>query len=1029
MKKILTILLLLVGFTHWSSAQTTPAPPCQLSVNPDTSISIFCGDSLELEAVGLAGSPVLSTNFNGNQIGAGWSTTATLQFNNPCGPSLDGTASAWFGNVPFPRTLATNPFDLSCGGQLCFDLDFAADDPCGCSDCEDPDLPDEGVWLIASHDGGTTWDDTLFYFQPTANKTGPYYSWATYCFTFPADPADTTVSFQWSQPQASSTLNDHWGIDNVEILQGNCSYYYDWVHVPGSNDSNVTVVAPHSDQTYTVYFTDATDTCTQVVDVLVTELTATATAVPDSVGCFDCTTLDIAPANMGPQGVEEDFDPSTNPVMWDHITGGAIGAGCTSYYQNSMFFNGTGTREAVTAPVNTQSCTVISFCLYMGNQFSAAGCGNASPGENIQFQYKPAGGVWTTISIYNESIWDSSPSWKCYNVTLPTGAQQNNVQFRWIQPQFTACATCDNWSLDQISMTCAPPTFTYDWQPAAQMNDNTLENPSACMADTAQNFIGTLTSTLTGCSASDTVRVYITNCGCEIMDFTAEIDTCIGDGTFNVSGTTLFLDNPGTGDLIFQATNGSGIYSDIVQGPFTEDSTYTYMITGIPSDGTPLEVMVFFADEDTCSDTLYFNSPLAPLYLGGTGSGVYCEGDPVTDITFDVSGMGPYEVHYTLDGTPMVATSNTTDFNLGNLEGEYILDTLFDATCYYVIEDTFEIVINPLPNVFAGTDQLICENDNVTLTGQGAQTYAWDNNIQDGVAFNPPVGVEMYTVTGTDANGCVNTDSVEVTVEGLPDVQFSADVVNGCMPLTVTFSNNTPGNVATCEWFINGETISNTGQDVTYIFENAGTYDIELTVTSTNGCSNTLLETAMITVYPLPNAEFDASTFLIDNIESTVEFYNQSTGATSYYWSFGDGTDSITDVNPIHEFDGITSASFNVQLTAVTQYGCIDQIIHPVILSGQTIYYIPNSFTPNGDPFNNTFQPVFTSGFDPYDYQMVIYNRWGEQIFISNDATVGWDGTYDGRIVPDGIYSWRIEYKALGNDERTVITGNITVIK
>lgn len=272
-------------------------------------------------------------------------------------------------------------------------------------------------------------------------------------------------------------------------------------------------------------------------------------------------------------------------------------------------------------------------------------------------------------------------------------------------------------------------------------------------------------------------------------------------------------------------------------------------------------------------------------------------------------------------------------------------------------------------------DQLICENDNVTLTGQGAQTYAWDNNIQDGVAFNPPVGVEMYTVTGTDANGCVNTDSVEVTVEGLPDVQFSADVVNGCMPLTVTFSNNTPGNVATCEWFINGETISNTGQDVTYIFENAGTYDIELTVTSTNGCSNTLLETAMITVYPLPNAEFDASTFLIDNIESTVEFYNQSTGATSYYWSFGDGTDSITDVNPIHEFDGITSASFNVQLTAVTQYGCIDQIIHPVILSGQTIYYIPNSFTPNGDPFNNTFQPVFTSGFDPYDYQMVIYNR------------------------------------------------------
>ena len=100
-------------------------------------------------------------------------------------------------------------------------------------------------------------------------------------------------------------------------------------------------------------------------------------------------------------------------------------------------------------------------------------------------------------------------------------------------------------------MTCAPPAFDYVWEPAAQMNDNTIGNPQACMADTSQNFIGTLTNTMTGCSATDTVRVHITHCGCEVLDFTAEIDTCQGNGTFNVFGEALFLDNPGTGDLVF----------------------------------------------------------------------------------------------------------------------------------------------------------------------------------------------------------------------------------------------------------------------------------------------------------------------------------------------------------------------------------------------------------------------------------------------------------------------------------------------
>ena len=96
------------------------------------------------------------------------------------------------------------------------------------------------------------------------------------------------------------------------------------------------------------------------------------------------------------------------------------------------------------------------------------------------------------------------------------------------------------------------------------------------------------------------------------------------------------------------------------------------------------------------------------------------------------------------------------------------------------------------------------------------------------------------------------------------------------------------------------------------------------------------------------------------------------------------------------------------------------------------VYYIPNVFTPDGDNYNQTFQPVFTSGFDPFDYSMYIYNRWGELIFESHDALQGWDGTYlssNVDLVQEGSYIYVIDFKLKQNDERKKITGHLTLIR
>ena len=93
------------------------------------------------------------------------------------------------------------------------------------------------------------------------------------------------------------------------------------------------------------------------------------------------------------------------------------------------------------------------------------------------------------------------------------------------------------------------------------------------------------------------------------------------------------------------------------------------------------------------------------------------------------------------------------------------------------------------------------------------------------------------------------------------------------------------------------------------------------------------------------------------------------------------------------------------------------------------IYYVPNTFTPDNDEFNQTFQPVFTAGFDPYDFQIIIFDRWGELIFESFNADEGWDGTYNGKLVPDGTYTWKIEFKTSSSDERVAVIGHLNLIR
>ena len=95
----------------------------------------------------------------------------------------------------------------------------------------------------------------------------------------------------------------------------------------------------------------------------------------------------------------------------------------------------------------------------------------------------------------------------------------------------------------------------------------------------------------------------------------------------------------------------------------------------------------------------------------------------------------------------------------------------------------------------------------------------------------------------------------------------------------------------------------------------------------------------------------------------------------------------------------------------------------------EIIYYVPNTFTPNGDEHNNVFNPVFVCGYDPLEYRFEVYDRWGETVFTSLDAQKGWDGTYHGFPAKEGIFGWKLEYKAENTTEKKVITGHANLLR
>jgi gliding motility-associated-like protein len=348
-------------------------------------------------------------------------------------------------------------------------------------------------------------------------------------------------------------------------------------------------------------------------------------------------------------------------------------------------------------------------------------------------------------------------------------------------------------------------------------------------------------------------------------------------------------------------------------------------------------------------------------------------------------------------------------------------------------------VLGPITGTIS-PDTYVCPGYStfIAATGTGGigapYTFYWSSGTS-GVGSSDSVSVSpnqtmTYTVSISDA--CESTPlvlDVEVQVAPLPDPAISIDEEGKCEPAVFLITSTTdPTMVDHLTWNIsNGDSFQDM-ESVSTSSLDAGSYDVQLIVESPLGCIDSATFSAFLTVYPKPIVDFTHSPNPAYLYDPTIQFFNTTTYGDSYQWFFESGNPEFSNLeNPISAFPEGEVGTYDVTLIATSEYGCLDTLTKQVLVVQDVVLFVPNTFTPDGNEFNQDFG-IYIDGIDSYSFSMTIYDRWGDIIWENDDPLSSWDGSYKGRIVQSGTYIWKITAKDKINDNQYVWHGYLNVL-
>lgn len=339
--------------------------------------------------------------------------------------------------------------------------------------------------------------------------------------------------------------------------------------------------------------------------------------------------------------------------------------------------------------------------------------------------------------------------------------------------------------------------------------------------------------------------------------------------------------------------------------------------------------------------------------------------------------------------------------------------------CYDTTYKTFN-VYPPLVGTFTHPNDQCLPSNNFKLEATGNFNSGAIINWDFGSLGNPQTATTQqtqvsfldtgfYPVHLTIQNyGCNSSYYDTINVFPIPKPSFTLEADTGCQPFRVTFYDSSFAWTPLSYLWDFGDGTTSTQQIPTHTYLNPGVFDINLTVSTDSGCidTNTLSLPKLITVNPKPNANFmlnPTETYFINHEIIADDLSDE------LYQEFHLGDGYITPDRHI-EYSYADTGHYEFTQYVTNEFNCLDTASYPIWIKPDFLFYVPNAFTPDGNDLNEIFLPQIEG---ILEYNLYLFNRWGELYFKSDNLSYGWDGTYKNKPAPIGVYNWRIEVKTI----------------
>ncbi|MCI5057533.1 MAG: PKD domain-containing protein, partial [Flavobacteriales bacterium] len=566
-------------------------------------------------------------------------------------------------------------------------------------------------------------------------------------------------------------------------------------------------------------------------------------------------------------------------------------------------------------------------------------------------------------------------------------------------------------------------------------NDIPVINDVVTDASCAQSGDGSITVSSSG---GGTVYTYTWQASMGVGNVTTVNN--LNPGTYSVTSTdnigcsgTLVItvgdaNNYPIGNIVNQtdATCSNTVDGTGEVGALNGTSPYTYTwsngtIGAIANGLAPGTYSITISDSKNCNDTISMTigAPVPPVVSTSQDTTI-CIGGTATLTANATGGNSPYTFEWI--GQGLNQTVNVTPTIPTNYEA-----TVRDAN--NCPGDTANVQVMLYPGISAAIPDPgpVCQGDSIQILanangGNGVFQYSWSNGDNGNpIWIKPPDNAVLYvTITNVGCETPGEVDSVNVYVASYPPVQFYSDKASGCPPLSLNFISTDVKPMYKYLWdFGDGTQIFSLDDTIQHVYGNSGYKTVSLSVTSDSGCISILEFDSMIHVFDQPEAKISYTPNNPSNINPRVYLIDRSTGATNWEWLV-DSSDIYIQENVSHDFEEV--GVHDVRLVVANNLGCRDTTRTKVFVITNSVVYVPNTFTPNGDGYNDEFGPV-GEGFGTENFEMYIFNRWGDPIYSTTSITAPWNGKVGnvGAVVQDGLYLYKIIYRDHEQREQQIV--------